>query len=311
MSAGAPISRAIAFILAAMMFISINDMIIKLLSGGYPLHQMVFLRSVIGICLALLLVQVEGGWHLLRTRRPGLHALRVAMIVLANLTFFLAISEMPLGLATAVFFVAPLFITLMANLVLDEPIGPRRLLAVLVGFVGVGVISLGGDARAEDTPYWVLGLPILAAFFYASMQILTRYLGAESQASAMAVYIQLGFLAVSSVFFLGAGDGRFASLDGTGDLDFLLRAWVWPAAEDLWKFAIIGVTGGVIGYALSQAYRLGPPATLAPFEYAALPMAIFWGWAVFGEVPSAQSLIGIGLIAAAGLYVFWRERHLR
>ncbi len=300
-------TRAIGFILLGMACISINDTLIKFLSDGYPLHQMVFVRSMIGLSASLVFLRLEGGLQLLRTDRPALHALRAGLIVVANMTFFAALSVMPLGAATALFFVAPLFITLLAIPVLGEPVGAPRIVAVVVGLAGAAVmmapgVDWGGIAR------WNLILPVAAAACYAGMQVLTRKLGVHSAASAMAIYIQGSFIVVSLGFFVVAGDGRFA--DGTEQeaLVFLLRAWVWPASGDLWIFGVLGLMSAMIGYSLSQAYRLGTAAVVASYEYVALPLAIFWGWVVFGEVPRPVVWIGVAMIAGAGLAVFARER---
>ncbi|MEJ6388422.1 DMT family transporter [Gymnodinialimonas ulvae] len=305
-NAGTP-TRAIFLILLAMVCISINDMLIKLLSGGYPLHQMVFIRSIIGVGFTALILMREGGISLLRTDQPGLHLIRALLIVVANMTFFAALAVMPLGVATALFFVAPLFITLLAIPVLGERVGVHRLTALVIGFVGVGVMMLPASDFGA-VPRGALFLPIIAAACYAGMQVMTRKLGAKSAASAMAIYIQLAFIGVSAVFWVSVGDGRLAAQVESESLVFLLRAWIWPAPEDVWKFAVLGLMSGMIGYCLSQAYRLGDAATVASFEYAALPMAIFLGWIVFGERPGWVMLLGTALIAGAGLYVFARER---
>ncbi len=113
---------AIIFIVLAMTCISINDMLIKLLSGSYPLHQIVFLRSAIGMFFSLAVLQFEGGFGLLRTDRIWLHLLRGLCIVGANMAFFAAIAVTPLADATALFFVAPLFITILAVPYLDREI---------------------------------------------------------------------------------------------------------------------------------------------------------------------------------------------
>lgn len=300
-------SRAIAFILVAMLCISVNDMSFKFLSGDYPLHQLVFVRSIIAICASFVFLHLEGGWALLKTDRPWLHVVRAACIVLANMLFFLALSVMPLGAATALFFVAPLFITLLAVPVLGEPVGRHRMAAVMMGLLGVAVMVAPG-VDWGDVPRWALSLPILAAACYAGMQVLTRKLGAKSAASAMAIYIQLGFILVSAVFWAVAGDGRFADPTGPGALDFLFRAWIWPERDDLWLFGLVGAMAAMIGYSLSQAYRLGTASVVASYEYVALPLAILWGWLIFGEVPQPVVWVGTALIAAAGLYVFARER---
>ncbi|MEO9682994.1 MAG: DMT family transporter [Tateyamaria sp.] len=301
---------AILFVLIGVFCISINDLLIKQLSGGYPLHQIVFARSGIGILFTLLIVQYEGGFGILRTKRPGLHALRGILIVVANMTFFLALAVLPLADATALFFAAPLFITLLSIPILGEKVGPLRLSAVAVGFAGVIIMQrpwAGSDSLEVNRI--VLLLPVLSALTYAMNQLLTRKLGVASKASAMAVYIQTAFIVVSVLFFVVAGDGRFADQATNASVVFLLRAWVWPADSDLWVFVGLGVNSAIIGYCLSQAYRLADAATVAPFEYIGLPLAVLWGFVVFGDLPVAEVWIGIALILGSGLFVFLRERH--
>ena len=117
-----------------------------------------------------------------------------------------------------------------------------------------------------------------------------------TRASALAVYIQMTFLLVSLGFFLVAGDGRFAPGPEKESLNFLLRAWILPPVSDWPVFAAIGLAAGGIGYCLSAAYRLADAATIAPFEYIGLPLAIFWGWAIFGEWPDPVVWLGCALI---------------
>ncbi|MEP4247826.1 DMT family transporter [Tateyamaria sp.] len=303
-------SLAILFVLIGVFCISINDLLIKQLSGGYPLHQIVFARSGIGILFTLLIVQYEGGFGILRTKRPGLHALRGILIVVANMTFFLALAVLPLADATALFFAAPLFITLLSIPILGEKVGPLRLSAVAVGFAGVIIMQRPwAGSESLEVNRIVLLLPVLSALTYAMNQLLTRKLGVASKASAMAVYIQTAFIVVSVLFFVVAGDGRFADQATNASVVFLLRAWVWPADSDLWVFVGLGVNSAIIGYCLSQAYRLADAATVTPFEYIGLPLAVLWGFVVFGDLPVAEVWIGIALILGSGLFVFLRERH--
>lgn len=308
----APTNRpglAILSILIGMLAISLNDMLIKQLSGGYALHQIVFARSAIGIGLSLVLVQIEGGFHLLKTRQPGLHILRGVLIVVSNMTFFVALAALPLAEATALFFVAPLFITLLSIPLLSEKVGPLRLGAVAVGFIGVVIMQRPwAGAGSLEVSRLVLLLPVVAAVTYALNQLLTRRLGLTAKASVLSVYIQAMFIITSLGFFAVAGDGRFVGDDTNTSLTFLLRTWVWPAPGDGWVFVALGVNSAVIGYCLSQAYRLGDAATVAPFEYVLLPMAVFWGVVIFGEVPVWEVWTGIALILSAGLFVFLRER---
>jgi S-adenosylmethionine uptake transporter len=302
----------IAFVLAGMAAISINDMLIKQLSGGYPLHQIIFTRSAIGLIFILILVQIEGGWSILRTSQPGLHLLRGALVVVSNMCFFVALAVIPLADATALFFAAPLFITVLSIPVLGEKVGPLRIGAVLVGFLGVLIMQRPwASGETLDASRTVLLMPVLAALTYAIMQLMTRKLGATSKASAMTVYIQVMFIVVSLGFWLVAGDGRFAQDTGSASLEFLLRAWVWPTPADWPPLIGLGLNSAVIGYCLAQAYRLSDAATVAPFEYALLPMAVFWGWLLWAELPDAAIWIGMALIVASGLFVFLREKQKR
>lgn len=302
-------SQAIGFILVGMVCITINDALIKYLSSDYPLHQMVFIRSALALSISFVFLHLEGGLPRLRTDRLGLHALRAGLVVVANMTFFAALSVMPLGAATALFFVAPLFISLLAIPVLGETIGRPRLIAIGVGMLGV-VVMMAPGVDWGGIERWNLLLPVVAAACYAGMQVLTRKLGSASVASAMAIYLQGMFIVVSLGFFAVAGNGRFEDDVDNDALVFLLRAWVWPPAADIWRFAVLGLMTGVIGYSLSQAYRLGTASVVASYEYVALPLAVLWGWLVFGEIPQAVVWLGMTMIAAAGLYVFARERSL-
>lgn len=310
--AGAPSHNnarvGIFFILIGMSFMSVNDMLIKQLSGDYPLHQMVLTRSLIGVLFSIIILQFEGGFSILRTNRIGLHILRAMLIVISNLTFFAALAVLPLADTTTLFFVSPLFITVMSVIFLGERVGIRRAAAVIVGFLGVLIMMRPGGAPTGDEPSrWILLLPVIAALTYAAMQILTRKLGPKSKASAMALYIQVTFIFVSLAFFLIAGDGRYAEGQDNEVLDFLLRAWTWPSNGDWPLFALLGLVSAVIAYSLTQAYRSAAPATVAPFEYVALPLAIFWGWSIFGDIPDTRVLIGVALIAGSGIFVFLRE----
>jgi len=302
-------SLGILFIIAGMTAISLNDMMIKQLSNGYPLHQIVFTRSAIGILFGLVMVQMEGGWSILKTRQPGLHLLRALLLVIANMSYFVALAVIPLADATALFFAAPLFITVLSIPILGEKVGPLRMGAVLVGFAGVVIMQRpweSGDSIGANRI--VLLLPVLSALTYAINQLMTRKLGATSKASALTIYIQAIFIVVSLGFWVVAGDGRFAEGVDNASIQFLLRAWIWPAQEDFWLFAGLGANSAIVGYCLSQAYRLSDAATVAPFEYVGLPLAVFWGWAIWSDLPVWEVWLGMVLIMGSGLFVFLREQ---
>ncbi|MBT8436180.1 MAG: DMT family transporter, partial [Gammaproteobacteria bacterium] len=240
---------------------------------------------------------------------PWLHLLRGLLIVISNMTYFAALAVMPLAEATALFFVAPLFITLLSIPLLGEKVGLWRLLAVFIGLVGVVIMQRPWESADEmSVNRFVMLLPVIAALTYACNQILTRRLGVQAKASAMAIYIQGSFIVVSLGFLVVAGDGRYAAGLDNGSLVFLLRSWALPQGTDNWLFLALGLNSAIIGYSLAQAYRLANAATLAPFEYAGLPLAIMWGWIVWRELPVAEVWIGIVLIVASGFFVYLRER---
>ncbi|MFC6586192.1 DMT family transporter [Sulfitobacter pacificus] len=135
-----PSRLGIFCMLGGMLFISINDMLVKSLSGDYPLHQLIMLRSVVAIGFTVALLMAEGGVKLLNTGRWALHAARALFILIANTSLYAAIASLPLATATALYFVAPLFVTLLSIPVLGETVGPRRFAAIGVGFVGVMVM---------------------------------------------------------------------------------------------------------------------------------------------------------------------------
>lgn len=301
----------IVFILIGMGAISINDMLIKQLSSGYPLHQLVFTRSSIGLVFSIVILQFEGGWSILKTSTPGLHLLRALMVVISNMSFFAAIAVLPLAETTALFFAAPLMITLLSIPILGEKVGPMRLSAVVIGFIGVLIMQRPWQSVSDsDVNRLVLLLPVLAAFTYAVNQVMTRKLGVSSKASALAIYIQVTFILVSTGFYLVAGDGRFADGVENGAVEFLLRAWIWPETQDLPLLIALGFLSAIVAYCLGQAYRVSNAATVAPFEYVGLPLAVLWGYVFFSELPDLAVSFGIIMIMGSGLFVFLRERSL-
>ena len=299
----------ILFICLGMMTITVNDAILKQFSDRYPLHEIVFVRAVVAIVFSLAMLRFEGGLRALRTRRPGAHIARGLCMVVANIAFFAALASIPLADATALFFVAPLFITLLSIPFLGEKVGIRRFSAVAVGFVGVLVVLRPGGAElGHSADRLTMLLPVVAALAYAAMQILTRRLRASAPASAMAIYIQITLVAVSLLFFFVAGDGRYAAGIESRSALFLLRAWTWPTLEHWLWFVLLGGLSAFIAYSVTQAYRLSDAATLAPFEYVALPMAIALGWLVFDHLPDIWVLLGCALIAGSGVYVYRRKK---
>ncbi len=149
-------------------------------------------------------------------------------------------------------------------------------------------------------------LPLMAAFAYACLQMLTRKIGVTDKAATLSFYIQIVFLFVSIAVGLSIGNGRFSGSTNI-TLDFLLRAWVWPASPDLMLIAVCGLLVAFGGYLLSQAYRIAEAAVISPFEYVGLPFAVFWGYQLWGDWPDTITFIGSAFIVSGGFVVFYYE----
>lgn len=289
--------------IGASLCFSATDVTIKFLSDAYALHQIILLRSLIGIFVIILLVVAgKGSWRSFKTQRLTIHLIRGGFVVMANMLFFLGLAAMPLADAVALFFISPSLITLFSIIFLKEHVGPHRWFAIGVGFAGVLIMVQPGSSS------FVLAslLPIGAAFGYAALHTLTRTMRATESASTMTFYIQLTFIIVSTLMWLMVGDGSY-NLSDSPSLNFLLRPWGPWQTPDLKLFVLLGVTSTFGGYLISQAYRMAEAALAAPFEYTALPLAMVWGVVFFAEWPSNITFIGSGLILVSGLYTLYRE----
>jgi len=292
----------IGCIFGGILALTSQDALIKWLSGTFPLHEIMLARSIIAIAITLVIVKFEGGFSLLRTRRPILHLARAVLLIIANTCFFIGVVSMPLAEATAMFFMAPLFITALSAPLLRERVGSHRWVAVLIGMTGMVVMLRPGQGSLD----LVALFPVGAALAYALLQILTRRLGATDRASSMAFYVHFGFAIISIVVGLVIGDGGFADPEHPS-LIFLFRPWSWPQGTDITLLIGVGVLIGIGAYLLSQAYRVAQPAVVAPFEYVALPLTLFWGAVIWGDRPDVMAAAGMALIIGSGLYVFYRE----
>lgn len=299
--------RVVLGILSAMAgatLLSVNDLAIKMLSGGYPLHEVILVRAFIAFVFILAFIPLSGqSFRLTTTRRPWIHMLRVSVVMVSNVTYFLGLAALPIANAQAIGFAAPLIMIVLSVLILGEKVGPHRWGAVIVGLLGV-LIMLRPEGPGTVSPAAVLVL--ISAFSYASTQIMTRTMKDTESAVTINFYTQCGFILVSLVMGLTVGDGHF---EGTGDatFDFLFRAWTWPPMHDWPWFLATGLAVASGGMLMSQAYRMNEAALVAPFEYTSMPLGIVWGLTLFGTFPDLQGWIGIVLICGAGLYTLWRE----
>ncbi|MBT8408486.1 MAG: DMT family transporter, partial [Alphaproteobacteria bacterium] len=262
-----------------------------------------FLRTLVAfVFLLCMVVPLTGGFSELRTERLGAHLLRGGCVVFANLCFFLGLAALPLAEAVAIFFVGPFLIAIFSIVFLGETVGPRRWIAIATGLIGVLLVLRPGTEAFQPAAI----LPVLAAAGYGMLHIITRRIGGTESATAMVFWTQTTMLAVAGVAGVLFGDGRFDRFEHPS-IAFLFRAWVWPTPFDAGLIVALGFTITVAGFAISEAYRRSEAAFIAPFEYIALPLAVLWGFVIFGEWPDLWAQAGIALIMGSGMILIWRE----
>jgi drug/metabolite transporter (DMT)-like permease len=292
----------ILFAVGGTLVFSVNDVAIKFLSGGYALHQVILIRALVAIAFILLVVGLSRrGFSQIATSRPGTHLLRVAIVMVSNVTYFVGLAALDLADAVAVAYVSPIVITLLSIAFLGEKVGPRRWIAVIVGMVGVLVMLRPGAGVIQPAAFLVL----ISAILYASGNLLARHMGGTESSMTLSFYVQAGFIVVSLAMGLWVGDGHMAT---DSELwAFLFRPWIWPPLSDWPVFLATGLSVGIGGLMVVQAYRTVEAGLIAPFEYVGMPMAILWGLVVFDTFPDTTAWAGIALICGSGLYVMWRE----
>ena len=298
--------RGILCLCGGTLIFSAQDVIIKMMSGGYPLSQVLTIRCLVAcVPLYFLLHFGGGGLRALKSRRMGMLTFRAVMLLGAYTSYYLAMATIPLAVAVALFFAAPLFIVLLAQPYLGEKVGLRQLVAVLVGFGGVVVICRPDTGLLDMAAL----LALASAFFYGFACLQARKISDTESGAVMAAYQNIVFLGGALVIaaLTNAGADLSASVQHPS-LAFLLRPWVMPSLTDFLLMAATGLVGACGSFLLTQAYRLAEANVVAPFEYSAILMATLLGWLFFGEVPDRYTLIGIGLIIGAGLYVLHSKR---
>jgi drug/metabolite transporter (DMT)-like permease len=282
---------------------SVQDLIIKLLSGDYPVHQAMVIRSLTALPLLFVLVALDGGVKSLASKRRGLLISRGLIMFCAYTSYYLGLAALPIATCVALYFTAPLYITMLSVLVLGETVGPRRWAAVIVGFAGVLIMVRPGSQFFD----WAMtAAPVCRSR-------LCRCPDHHPQARRGRTGDHHVILQQRGVF---AGGALLAGVFGTGglaseehaSLAFLVRGWAWPTTIDFLLMAACGVVAAAGLTLLTQAYRVAPANTIAPFEYTALIWGALYGWLMWRELPGATTWLGIAIIVGAGLYVLYRER---
>ena len=286
---------------------SVNDISVKLFSSEMPLNQLMFFRAIFAISILLFVIlPFYGGFKYLNTSNPTFHIFRGLAVVGANTFFFISIAELSLAEATAIFFIAPILITIFAMFFLQEKVGIRRGLACLIGFLGMLFIIKPGTISFELISIF----PLIAALFYTALHIITRKYGSQEKPLTMGFYIQVCFL-VTSLMFAGGFYLADFDVEHSNALTFLTGSWVSVSTFDMFHILVgIALPISIGGILVSYAYKNYEASFLAPFEYGALVIAVVSTYLIWNEIPDRLSLIGMILIMLSGIFVSLREKQV-
>ncbi|OYU39242.1 MAG: EamA family transporter [Pseudorhodobacter sp. PARRP1] len=293
----------IAYLIAGISVFSVQDLILKLISGGYPLYQAMLIRGFTSIPFLLAFAHFDGGLRTLFSAGVGKMLLRGLVMFIAYFSFYIALAGLPLPTTVALYYSGPLFITVLSVLFLAEKVSAVSWAAVLTGFLGVIIMVRPGS----DLFDWAALLPILSGLTYAMSMITARKMGGTETAAALAFWATVIFLSGAALMAIYYHDGSHTNTSHAS-LAFLTRGWITPTARDLGLMMTCGVVASIGLWLLTQAYRIAAASTVAPFEYLGLIWSVLWGWLFWHDWPDAQGWIGISIIAGAGLFVLMNER---
>ena len=275
--------RGVVLMTAGCVLITLNDTVMKALSGGYPPGETIFVRGVFVAIPIALLVYRAGGLHTLRvTNLPG-QMLRAMTLVASMFLFVIGLQYLPLADAVALTFAGPLILTAVAPWALRERVGWRRRCAVAVGFAGVLIMLAPGQEGLR----WAAFLPLGAAVFEAARDIVTRRL-VVTESSVSLTACSTGFVTLCALATAGHG-------------------WQPMSAGDAGLLALAGCCMGAGLVLMTEAFRHAEATLVAPFRYSSVLWAMLVGVVVFGDWPSPTMLAGAALVVGSGLYILHRE----
>jgi len=295
--------RGIILILVAMIVFSVQDGIMKHIFSFVSLYEVYLIRTLVSFILILFFLILTRKPIVFKTQYPFLTFLRVIFFFFGFSSFYISLTVLPLGLATALFFVTPFLITIFAHFFLEEEIGLRRWSAVIVGFIGV-YITLNPDF--SNFNYLSL-LPIFCAFCYSSSMIIIKKTSEKDSVYTQTFSFYFGAIFFSLIFYFIIGDGQYNTVDHPAS-QFIFREWFVDLESSILFMVTTGVTATVAFILLFTAYSIASPSVVSPFEYSILLWSILIGWLYFDEIPTLSTVIGILIIVSSGVYIFMREK---
>jgi S-adenosylmethionine uptake transporter len=269
------------------------DIFAKLATQTLPPGEVSLARFVVQFSLLLPIVIYRGSLRNVTVKKLGVHAVRGLLIGIATVCFITAIRSMPVADAISIFFVEPMILTLLGGLVLGEQVGWRRYVACLVGFLGAMIVV----RPSFEVLGWVALLPVVTALSFACYLLLTRHLAQREDPFAMQAFAGLfGGLFVAIALWIGSGTGS-SVFDP-----------VWPDLRGWILMLGVGVMATISHLFLVFAFQKAPASTLAPLQYLEIVSATIFGYLVFADFPDFLKWVGITIIVASGLFIFWREQ---
>ena len=265
---------------------SIMDLIVKW-SDSYPLGQVLFFRGFFGLVFYFFIIPRDRLKNFYYTKRAGLHFLRCLFGLIALISIFIALRNLPLATVVSISFAAPIFTTIFSIFFLSEKVGLYRWLAVIVGFIGIVVISEPGFSSLNI--YFIY--PIIFCLGLSYVAIAIRQLSTTEPIWLIALNFSAA-ITIASFFTIPFG-------------------WIMPDIKDLILLSFIGIFGGVANLWLSQSYKFSEVSLVTPLKYLALVFAIIFGYLIWNEVPSIKTLLGALLVIISSIVIFRREVTLK
>ena len=292
----AALVRGLGLMTLAMLILPVMDAIAKLLSETVAPGQITLARFGFQTLFTLPLVVAAQGWNALLPNRILGNAARGALLAVGSVLFFLAVKYMPLADALAIFFVEPFILTILSAWIGKEKVGWRRKLAVAAGFLGALIVI--------RPSYGVFGpaalLPLASGCLFAVYLLLNRRLSAYD--SPLTMQFSAGLAGTFTMLaLLGVGMA-------VGEPNFT------PSPVTAWELGLLAAVGLVATFGhllVVQAFRAAHASLLAPFQYLEIVSATILGYVLFGDFPDPLKWLGIAIIVASGVYVFWRESRSR
>ena len=261
---------------------SLMDVIVKW-SVDYPVGQVLFFRGFFGIIFYFFIIPRERLHDFYKTKRPGLHSLRCIAGLIAIIAIFIALRKLPLATVVSISFAAPIFTTIFSIFLLSEKVGVYRWLAVLVGFIGILIITEPGISNLNI--YYIF--PIIFCLGLSYVAITLRQLSTTEPVWLISLFFSI---AITFLSFLTLPFG-----------------WVMPSFNHFLILSLVGIFGGVSNLWLSQSYKYSEVSLVTPLKYLTLVFAIIFGYFIWDEIPTIKTLIGAFLVIISTLIIFRRE----